>query len=109
MKRTEHRGDKWIFPFVEYSCDKNKGKLPLIIQLHGAGERGAGKEDLDKVDVHGFSKYLKEAEYDCMVVMPQCPQNTFWAAKVESIIKFIEQLIDEYDVDELYDQADEDE
>ena len=100
MKRTEHREDKWIFPFVEYSCDGNKEKLPLIIQLHGAGERGYGEEDLGKVDVNGFSKYLKDIEHNCIVVMPQCPENSFWAAHVESILKFIEQLKNEYNIDE---------
>lgn len=100
MKRIEHRDEKWAFPFVEYSCESKGEKLPLIIQLHGAGERGYGKEDLEKVDVHGFSKYLKEAEHDCIVVMPQCPCDSFWVARVESIIKFIEQLKSEYNVDE---------
>lgn len=100
MNRIEHREEKWMFPFVEYSGNKKIKKLPLIIQLHGAGERGCGKDDLEKVDVHGFSQYLKNAEHNCIVVMPQCPLNTFWAAKVESILKFIEQLINEYDVDE---------
>lgn len=99
MKRVEHREEKWIFPFVEYSCEKTTKKLPLIIQLHGAGERGNGKDELERVDVHGFSKYLKNAEHNCIVIMPQCPENTFWAARVESIVKFIEQLIDEYNVD----------
>ena len=74
--------------------------MPLIIQLHGAGERGEGKEDLEKVDVHGFSKYLKDAERECIAVMPQCPSDTFWAARVESVIKFIEQLKAEYNIDE---------
>lgn len=100
MKRIEHREDKWIFPFVEYSKVTENEKMPLIIQLHGAGERGNGREELEKVDVHGFSKYLKNAQHNCIVVMPQCPENTFWAARVESIIKFIEQLIAEYNVDE---------
>lgn len=100
MKRIEQRDEKWVFPFVEYSPEKKSGKLPLIIQLHGAGERGKGEEDLEKVDVHGFSKYLKETERDCIVIMPQCPENIFWAARVESIIKFTQQLIEEYDVDE---------
>lgn len=100
MRRTEHREDKWKFPFVKYSCDEKNKKLPLIIQLHGAGERGLGKEDLKKVDVYGFSKYLKETEHECIVVMPQCPLDTFWAARVESIIEFIGQLIDEYNIDE---------
>lgn len=100
MNRVEHREEKWEFPFVEYSCDKKADKLPLIVQLHGAGERGDGKEDLKMVDVHGFSKYLKDAEHNCIVVMPQCPKDTFWAAWVESIIRFIEHLIEEYNVDE---------
>lgn len=100
MKRIEHREEKWIFPFVEYSPKTKGEKLPLIVQLHGAGERGEGKDDLKAVDVNGFSEYLRENEHDCMVVMPQCPQNTFWAARVESIIRFIEQIIKEFDLDE---------
>lgn len=99
MNRIEHREDKWIFPFVEYSCGVKNQKMPLIIQLHGAGERGSGKDDLEKVDVHGFSKCIKDVEYNCIVVMPQCPLDTFWAAKVESIIKFTEQVIEEFNAD----------
>lgn len=100
MNRIEHNEKKWIFPFVEYSANKTDRKIPLIIQLHGAGERGFGKEDLALVDVHGFSKLIKDSEYECIFVMPQCPPDSFWAAKVESIIKFVEQLIKEYNVDE---------
>lgn len=100
MKRTEHREEKWKFPFVEYSCGETKQNLPLIVQLHGAGERGYGKDDLDKVDVHGFSKYLENSEHECIVIMPQCPVDTFWAARVESIVEFIQQLKNEYNVDE---------
>lgn len=99
MKRTEHREEKWEFPFVAYGCDDAEKKLPIIIQLHGAGERGNGKEDLNLVDVHGFAKHLKTNDYECLFVMPQCPADTFWAARIESIIKFVEQLKDEFNVD----------
>ncbi len=100
MERIEHREEKWVFPFVEYSSSKDK-KLPLIIQLHGAGERGNGKEELDRVDVHGFSKLLiTDNTHECICVMPQCPENSFWAARVESILKFIEQLKKEFNIDE---------
>lgn len=99
MNRIEHREEKWIFPFVEYSNITGDEKLPLIVQLHGAGERGCGKEDLEKVDVNGFSKTIRDIDTECIVIMPQCPPDSFWAAKVESIIKFIEQLIKEYNAD----------
>lgn len=100
MKRIEHREEKWIFPFVEYSGEGKGEKRPLIIQLHGAGERGNGAEDLQIVEKNGFSEYLKTAKEDCIVIMPQCPRDTFWAARVESVIEFIDQLIKEYDADE---------
>lgn len=100
MKRIEHREEKWIFPFIEYSEIKVNEKSPLIIQLHGAGGRGNGKNELNKVEANGFSKYLQTTQHNCIVVMPQCSENTFWAARVESIVKFIEQLIAEYNVDE---------
>ena len=99
MIRTEHIEEKWEFPFVEYSPSKKTGKLPLIIQLHGAGERGDGS-DLSLVDVHGFSKVIKDGEYECLFIMPQCPKNSFWVARTESLIAFVEHIIKEYDVDE---------
>ena len=92
MIRTEHRE-------VKYSPEFFPEKLPLVIQLHGAGERGTGKDDLGIVEFLGFSDLLQHKEYKCITVMPQCPLNSFWSAKVESILKFIDQLISEYDID----------
>ncbi len=101
MNRIEHREREWKFPFVEYSPQNKSGKkLPLILQLHGAGERGQGGEDLSKVDVHGFSKMIKDGEYECIFIMPQCPVDSFWAARVESILDFIDQLKAYYPIDE---------
>lgn len=96
MKRTEYKDKKYPFNFVCYSPEKKSEKLPLIVQLHGAGERG---EDLSLVDVHGFSKMFNNKDYPCIAIMPQCPRETFWAARVESLIKFIEQIISEFNVD----------
>ncbi len=101
MKRTEYREASWKFPFVLYSPEKQAEKLPLILQLHGAGERGNGAEELDLVDVNGFSRYLAGEGKDspCLVAMPQCPKETFWPAHVESILAFLEQLMAAFPVD----------
>lgn len=99
MIRSEHREDPWIFPFVSYEPSERYGALPLIVQLHGAGERGDGKESLSLVDFHGFSKVIADKELPCVFAMPQCPSDSFWAAKVESIIAFIHQLTEKYDID----------
>ena len=100
MNRIEHREPEWAFPFIEYSCEKTDKKLPLILQLHGAGERGSGQDDLSKVEIHGFAKMFLEKDVECILIMPQCPADTFWAARVESILKFIDQLKEFYPIDE---------
>lgn len=100
MIRTEHRESTFSFPFVAYTPENTEKKLPLILQLHGAGERGSGQDDLKLVDVHGFSKLLDEKDYPCIVVMPQCPADSFWAARVESILMLIDQLKEHFCIDE---------
>jgi predicted peptidase len=101
MKKLIHKEQKWEFSFIAYTPDDTSKKLPLVLQLHGAGERGDGQAELDLVEVHGFPKYLKtEAREDCIFVFPQCPKEIFWPAKVESILKFIDQIVEEFNVDE---------
>ena len=99
MVRIEHKEPVWEFPFVEYSPENADGKLPLVIQLHGAGERGWG-EDLNKVEIHGFPEKMDLSGYPCLFVFPQCPPDTFWVARIESILRFIDQIVEKYNVDE---------
>ncbi|MNQ08767.1 Phospholipase/Carboxylesterase [compost metagenome] len=56
-----------------------KEKKPLIIFLHGSGEKGT---DIEKVKVHGPFKYLKTHELDCYILAPQCPENEYWNEEV---------------------------
>ena len=98
MIRKEYFGNE-IFNYVEYTTAVMKEGLPIVFQLHGAGERGNTAEELSLVDVHGFAEFLQDNDRECIFVMPQCPKETFWTARVESIIKFIEEKIEFYKAD----------
>ena len=100
MKIIRQEAGESIFPYIAYIPDNISPNPALLIQLHGAGERGNGGSDLDSVLIHGFSKIATDENLkDCILVMPQCPSGTFWVAKIESFRQFIDQLMEEFSSD----------
>ena len=71
----------WLFLPKDYDAHAEK-TWPLLLFLHGAGERG---NDIDKVMIHGPAKRLKEQAFreNCpfIVVSPQCHEDHYWAPK----------------------------
>jgi len=60
---------------------KQGEKLPLIIFLHGSGERG---NDNQKQLVHGsklFMEAQKDSAFRSIVVFPQCAKDDYWVQK----------------------------
>lgn len=54
-------------------------KYPLVLFLHGAGERG---NDNEKQLTHGARLFLREdnrTSFPAIVIFPQCPQDSYWA------------------------------
>jgi len=54
-------------------------RYPLILVLHGAGERG---NDNEAQLVHGSYLFLKDSvrkQFPAIVIFPQCPANSFWS------------------------------
>lgn len=101
MIREEFYGDDWLFSFVVYRPNEMTDNLPLVVQLHGAGEVGDTKEELYKVDIYGFSSILKEGmEYPCVFVFPQCKTESFWTAEIPNIYLFIQAIKEKYLIDE---------
>jgi len=89
-----------VFPYIAYIPEKLSAHPALLIQLHGAGERGEGGDALEKVLVHGFSKIATDENLeDCILLMPQCPENSFWIAKIESLKCFIDSFVEKHRVD----------
>jgi predicted peptidase len=53
-----------------------KEAWPLVLFLHGAGERG---DDLEKVKIHGPPKLVAAGkEFPFVLVSPQCPKDMWW-------------------------------
>lgn len=54
--------------------------LPLMMFLHGAGERGSDNEAQIRIAVGDIVKHTRDARCRCVVVAPQCPAEDKWAA-----------------------------
>lgn len=55
-------------------------QYPLVLFLHGAGERG---QDNEKQLIHGarlFLKYENRRDYPCIAVFPQCSVDSYWSS-----------------------------
>ena len=89
----ENRGmNYWLFLPNNY-----KEKLPLIVYLHGAGERGRNVEHLAR---HGLAKLLTEGmEIDAAVLIPQCPADCVWDNLPHSLKTLIDEVADKYKID----------
>ena len=54
-------------------------KFPLVVFLHGAGERGS---DNEKQLIHGSQMFLNPTnreKFPAYVIFPQCPEDKYWA------------------------------
>jgi len=83
--------------FLPEGYGKEQKRWPLMLFLHGAGERG---DDLNKVKVHGPPKIVdKQKDFPFIVVSPQCPEDDWWTTKTEVLINLLDDIITRYEVD----------
>ena len=86
-----------------YSIDipeqfKNGEKAPLLLFLHGAGERGKDYELLRKIAVPRFLHEGK-IKVNAITVCPQCPEGVVWVNLAHMLKDFVEYIIKEYNID----------
>jgi len=78
-RRVTLRADYLLFLPKGYEPGTEK-RWPLILFLHGAGERGT---NVWQVDVHGPAKYLAaHPDFPFILVAPQCPADQVWSSEV---------------------------
>jgi predicted peptidase len=75
---TDAQNAKLLYRLLKPKDYDAKQKYPLVVFLHGAGERG---DDNSKQLVHGmkdFSSDENRTKYPAFVLAPQCPNNQKW-------------------------------
>ncbi|MBX7255405.1 MAG: dienelactone hydrolase family protein [Candidatus Hydrogenedentes bacterium] len=83
--------------YVPSDYDPGK-KWPMVVFLHGMGERG--RDGLLQTEVGIGSAIRRQASlYPCIVVMPQCPGDTVWLNAFQHIDVAMEQTLKEYSID----------
>lgn len=71
-----------------------KKAFPLILFLHGAGERGT---DLEKVKAHSPFTYKNLMKEEVAILAPQSPDGQYWDTKV--VYELLQSIIKNYNVD----------
>jgi predicted peptidase len=76
---------------------KAKKNWPLIMFLHGAGERG---NNLEVVKKHGPPKMIAQGkQFDFIIVSPQCPNDLWWPEQTDVLINLLDEIEKNYRVD----------
>ncbi|MGC4039473.1 MAG: prolyl oligopeptidase family serine peptidase [Flavobacterium sp.] len=74
--------------------EKQKDKFPLIVFLHGSGERGT---DLELVKSHSPFTYKSLIKQPVAILAPQCPENVWW--DTEALYQLILSVSNKYNID----------
>jgi len=82
---------------ISYLLDmpqNTKEKVPLMVFLHGSGERGT---DLEKVKVNGPFQHKELIKEPIAILAPQCPLNQWWDTDV--LYHLIVEIVEKYNID----------
>ncbi|MCB2357263.1 dienelactone hydrolase family protein [Clostridium estertheticum] len=72
-------------------------KWPLILSLHGSGERG---NNIDNVKKWGIHKMLRENNnFPFVVVSPQCPIGEIWEMQFNILKDLLDEIGNNYNID----------
>ncbi|MBD2863056.1 carboxylesterase family protein [Paenibacillus oceani] len=107
MSQTVNRLEKQIIKPIQLqyllhlpqSYDpESSERWPLILFLHGAGERG---DDIEKVKIHGIPMLAeRNPSFPFIAVSPQCPKNAYWHQKQDGVMALLDEITANYNVDD---------
>ncbi len=82
------------YPYYLSKTTINNEKKPLVLYLHGSGEKGT---DINNVFINSPISFLEKNYPDCYVLAPQCPNNEYWDAEI--LKKLLEYIVNTHPID----------
>lgn len=89
------------YGYLEY---RPEGATRLLVHIHGHGERGNGKDELNRVRVNAAPKLIDQGRFprtDFIVVSPQYSSTSSMAYHT-TLYRFIRKMVDKYKPTEIH-------
>lgn len=86
--------------YIPEEYNTTEKKWPLILFLHGAGERG---NDVHMVAAHGPPKLVEQGKaFPFVIVSPQCPENSWWSSELQMdrLNALLDDIVSRYRIDQ---------
>lgn len=74
--------------------ENQKEKFPLILFLHGSGERGS---NIEMVKVHSPFSYSNLIKEPIAILAPQCPEGIWW--NTQDVYELLQEVTKKYNID----------
>jgi predicted peptidase len=96
--RTEAGGLSYLLYLPSGYAATSEKEWPLILYLHGIGERGS---ELGLILKHGIPKIVENRDdFPFIAVSPQCPEDTFWHEHHDALKATLDDVVSKYAVDD---------
>ena len=92
--KKEIKKEQKISYILDYP-ENGKGKVPLMVFLHGSGERG---DNLELVKAHSPFTYKNLFPEPVAILAPQCPKDVWW--DTEAVYYLIKEIQQKYQIDD---------
>lgn len=113
VKLTHQSGNSTLPYRLLKPASEEADSYPLVIFLHGAGERGSDNEAQLTHIADLFTDVDNRSAFPCYVLAPQCPAKSWWAAHnsdgsmkaeptppMKLVIELIDKIVKEYKIDQ---------
>lgn len=75
---TTFKSGDVTLPYRSLRIGAEEEEMPLLLFLHGAGERGTDNEAQLKNGLPELVTWLRKTGQSCHLIVPQCPKGVWW-------------------------------